>query len=220
MLRVGDWRETRRSFGKIHTGEEIRIMAKLVVVEMLSLDGVMQAPGGPDEDRSGGFEHGGWAMPYFDQVAGEEAGKSMAETGAFLFGRKTYEIMAAYWPNHPDDDIFSNVLNSLPKYVASTTLDEPLAWSGSTLLKGDVAEAVAALKAEQVGNIVVLGSGQLARTLMEHDLVDEYGLTIHPLLLGPGKRLFDEAGAMRPMRLVDTKTSTTGVILATYRPER
>jgi dihydrofolate reductase len=194
-------------------------MAKLVVVEMLSLDGVMQAPGGPDEDRSSGFEHGGWAMPYFDQVAGEEAGKSMAATGAFLFGRKTYEIMAAYWPNHPDDDIFSNVLNSLPKYVASTTLDEPLAWSGSTLLKGDVAEAVAALKEEQVGNIVVLGSGQLARTLMEHDLVDEYGLTIHPLLLGPGKRLFDEAGAMRPMRLVDSKISTTGVILATYRPE-
>jgi len=101
-------------------------MAKLVVVEQLSLDGVMQAPGGPDEDRSGGFEHGGWAMPYFDPVAGEEAGKSMAETGSFLFGRKTWEIMAAYWPNHPDNDIFSNVLNSLPKYVASTTLDEPL----------------------------------------------------------------------------------------------
>lgn len=194
-------------------------MGKLVVVEMLSLDGVMQGPGGADEDRSGGFEHGGWAMPYFDEVVGEEAGKAMAETGAFLFGRKTYQIMAAYWPNHPDDDIFSNVLNSLPKYVASTTLDEPLAWSGSTLLKGEVAEAVAALKEEQLGNIVVLGSGQLARTLMEHDLVDEYGLTIHPLLLGPGKRLFDEAGAMRPMRLVDSKTSTTGVILATYRPE-
>jgi len=194
-------------------------MGKLVVVEMLSLDGVMQGPGGADEDRSGGFEHGGWAMPYFDEVVGEEAGKAMVETGAFLFGRKTYQIMAAYWPNHPDDDIFSNVLNSLPKYVASTTLDEPLAWSGSTLLKGEVAEAVAALKEEQLGNIVVLGSGQLARTLMEHDLVDEYGLTIHPLLLGPGKRLFDEAGAMRPMRLVDSKTSTTGVILATYRPE-
>jgi dihydrofolate reductase len=179
-------------------------MAKLVVVEMLSLDGVMQAPGGPDEDRSGGFE---------------EAGKSMAETGAFLFGRKTYEIMAAYWPHQPDDDIFSNVLNRLPKYVASTTLEEPLAWSGSTLLKGDVAEAVATLKAEQEGNIVVLGSGQLARTLMKHDLVDEYGLTIHPLLLGPGKRLFDDGGAMRPLGLVDSKASTTGVILATYRPE-
>jgi dihydrofolate reductase len=194
-------------------------MAKLVVVEQLSLDGVMQGPGGPDEDRSGGFEHGGWAMPYFDEVAGEEAGKSMAETGAFLFGRKTYEILAAYWPNHPDNDIFSNVLNSLPKYVASTTLDEPLAWSGSRLLKGDVAEAVAAVKQELDGNIVVLGSGQLARTLMEHDLVDEYGLMIHPLVLGPGKRLFDEHRAMRPLTLVDSKTTTTGVILTTYRPE-
>lgn len=194
-------------------------MARLVVVKMVSLDGVMQAPGSPDEDRSGGFEHGGWAMPYFDEVAGEEAGRSMAETGAFLFGRKTYEIMAAYWPNQPHDDMFSQVLNSLPKYVASTTLAEPLAWSGSSLLKGDVAEAVAALKEEQVGNIVVLGSGRLARTLMEHDLVDEYGLTIHPLLLGPGKRLFDEVGGMRTLRLVDSKATTTGVILATYRPE-
>ena len=156
-------------------------MAKLVVVEQLSLDGVMQAPGGPDEDRSGGFKHGGWAMPYFDEVAGEAAGKSMSETAAFLFGRKTYEIMAAYWPNQPEGDMFANVLNGLPKYVASTTLDEPLAWSGSNLLKGDVAKAVAALKEELDGNIVVLGSGQLARTLMEHDLVDEYGLTIHPL---------------------------------------
>jgi dihydrofolate reductase len=194
-------------------------MAKLVVVEMVSLDGVMQAPGGPDEDRSGGFEHGGWAMPYFDQVAGEEAGRSMAETSAFLFGRKTYEIMAAYWPHQLDDDIFSNVLNSLPKYVASTTLDEPLEWAGSALLKGEVAEAVATLKDELDGNIVVLGSGQLAGTLMEHDLVDEYALTIHPLLLGGGKRLFDQEGAMRPLRLVDSKTSTTGVILATYQPE-
>ncbi len=111
-------------------------MAKLLVVEMLSLDGVMQAPGGPDEDRSGGFEHGGWAMPYFDEVAGEGASKSMAETGAFLFGRKTYEIMAAYWPHQPDDDMFAEVLNGLPKYVASTTLDEPLAWSGLDPLEG------------------------------------------------------------------------------------
>ena len=194
-------------------------MAKLVVVEQLSLDGVMQAPGGPDEDPSGGFQHGGWAMPYFDEVAGEAVGKSMSETAAFLFGRKTYEIMAAYWPNQPEGNMFADVLNGLPKYVASTTLDEPLAWSGSNLLKGDVAKAVAALKEELDGNIVVLGSGQLARTLMEHDLVDEYGLTIHPLMLGPGKRLFDEKGAMRPLILVDSKTTTTGVILATYRPE-
>ena len=194
-------------------------MARLTVVEQLSLDGVMQAPGDPDEDRSRGFEHGGWAMPYFDQVAGEEAGKSMAETGAFLFGRKTYEIMAAYWPQQPDDDMFAKVLNGLPKYVASTTLSEPLAWSGSILLKGDVAEAVAGLKEEQDGNIVVLGSGQLARTLIEHGLVDEYSLMIHPLLLGGGKRLFDDEGIKRPLRMVDSKTSTTGVILATFRPE-
>ena len=194
-------------------------MAKLVVVEQLSLDGVMQAPGGPDEDPSGGFQHGGWAMPYFDEVAGEAVGKSMSETAAFLFGRKTYEIMAAYWPNQPEGNMFADVLNGLPKYVASTTLDEPLAWSGSNLLKGDVAKAVAALKEELDGNIVVLGSGQLARTLMEHDLVDEYGLTIHPLVLGPGKRLFDEEGGMRSLILVDSKTTTTGVILATYRPE-
>ncbi|HEX2404536.1 MAG TPA: dihydrofolate reductase family protein [Acidimicrobiia bacterium] len=194
-------------------------MAKLVVVEGLSLDGVMQAPGSPDEDRSGGFEHGGWQMPYFDAVAGEEAGKSMAETGAFLFGRKTYEIMSAYWPQQPDDAMFANVLNSLPKYVASTTLEEPLAWSGSSLLKGDVAVAVADLKKKEEGNIVVLGSGQLARTLIEHDLVDEYGLMIHPLLLGGGKRLFDEGGAKRRLLMVGSKTSTTGVILATYRPE-
>jgi dihydrofolate reductase len=194
-------------------------MAKLVVVEGLSLDGVMQAPGSPDEDRSGGFQHGGWQMPYFDEVAGEEAGKSMAETAAFLFGRRTYEIMAAYWPRQPDDDMFAKVLNGLPKYVASTTLSEPLAWSGSTLLKDDVAAAVAELKEGQDGNIVVLGSGQLARTLIEHDLVDEYSLMIHPLLLGGGKRLFDEDGAKRPLRMVDSKTSTTGVFLATYRPE-
>jgi dihydrofolate reductase len=210
--------DSRGSFGKIDAGKGAA-MARLIVVEMLSLDGVMQGPGGSDEDRSGGFEHGGWAMPYFDEVAGQEAGKSMAETGAFLFGRKTYEIMAAYWPNQPDDDMFAKVLNGLPKYVVSTTLEEPLEWSGSSLLKGDVAEAVAALKEELDGNIAVLGSGQLARTLMEHDLVDEYGLTIHPLMLGSGKRLFDERGEMRPLRLVDVKTSTTGVILVTYRPE-
>jgi dihydrofolate reductase len=215
---VYDDRIPNARFGKSTPGKD-EIMAKLVVVEQLSLDGVMQGPGGPDEDRAGGFEHGGWAMPYFDEVAGEEASKSMAETGAFLFGRKTYEIMAAYWPNQPDDDMFAKVLNGSPKYVASTTLEEPLEWAGSSLLEGDIAEAVAALKEELDGNIVVLGSGQLARTLTEHDLVDEYGLTIHPLTLGSGKRLFDEKGAIRPLSLVDSRISTTGVIFANYRPE-
>jgi dihydrofolate reductase len=195
-------------------------MRKLIVAEGLSLDGVMQAPGSPDEDRSGGFEHGGWQSPYFDEVAGAEIGKSMGETGAFLFGRRTYEIMAAYWPHQPDNAMFASVLNGLPKYVASTTLAEPLEWAGSTLLKGEVAEAVAALKEEESGNIVVLGSGQLARHLLEHDLVDEWSLTIHPLLLGAGKRLFDGTSPLTRFELVSAIPTSTGVIMATYRPKR
>ena len=195
-------------------------MAKLVVVEQLSLDGVMQGPGGPDEDRSGGFEHGGWAMPYFDEVAGEEAGKSMAETAAFLFGRKTYEIMAAYWPNHPDNDIFSNVLNSLPKYVASTTLDEPLAWSGSSLLKGDVAEAVAALKEE--ARREHRGAGQRSIGSDTHGARSRRRVRIDDPPADcsvPASASSRGSAAMRPLRLVDSRTSTTGVILATYRSD-
>ena len=136
-------------------------MSKLVVAEFVSLDGVMQAPGGADEDREGGFEYGGWQMPYNDDVGGERIGASMAQTGSFMFGRKTYEIMAAYWPTQPDDNPFAKVLNGLPKYVASTTLTEPLGWERSTLLQGDVAKAVAELKEGEGGNIVVLGSGGL-----------------------------------------------------------
>jgi dihydrofolate reductase len=191
----------------------------LNVVESLSLDGVMQGPGSPDEDRSGGFEHGGWGMSYFDEVAAAEVGKSLAETGAFLFGRRTYEIMAAYWPHQPEGDMFADVLNGLPKYVASTTLAEPLEWAGSSLLKGDVAGAVASLKGGEGGNIVVLGSGVLARYLLEHDLVDEWSLTIHPLLLGSGKRLFDEAAPLTKFELVGATPTSTGVIMATYRPQ-
>jgi dihydrofolate reductase len=192
----------------------------LNVVESLSLDGVMQGPGGPEEDRSGGFEHGGWQIPYFDEVAASEVGKSMGETGAFLFGRKTYEIMAAYWPHQPEGDMFADVLNGLPKYVVSSTLPEPLEWAGSTLLKEDVAESVAALKQQQSGNIVVLGSGQLARYLLENDLVDEWSLTIHPLLLGKGKRLFDVTSSLTRLELVSATPTGTGVIMATYRPQR
>lgn len=194
-------------------------MRRLVVAEGLSLDGVMQGPGSPDEDRSGGFEHGGWQQPYFDEVAAAELGKSIGETGGFVFGRKTYEIMAAYWPTAPEDNMFTEVLNTRPKYVASTTLHEPLEWSGSSLIQGDVAEAVAALKEEEGGDLVVLGSGQLARYLLEHDLVDGWSLQIHPLLLGGGKRLFDGGGVKRPMRLIDAVTTSTGVILANFAPE-
>jgi dihydrofolate reductase len=195
-------------------------MRQLIVVESLSLDGVMQGPGGPEEDRSGGFEHGGWGMSYFDDVAAAEVGKSMGETGAFLFGRRTYQIMAAYWPHAPEDNMFTDLLNRSPKYVASTTLEEPLEWAGSTLLKGDVAEAVAALKEEIGGDIVVLGSGVLARYLLENDLVDGWTLSIHPLLLGDGKRLFDETSPLTRLELISVNPTSTGLIMATYRPKR
>ena len=194
-------------------------MRKLSVAEFMSLDGVMQAPGGEDEDREGGFQHGGWQQPYFDDVGGERIGASMAQTGAFLFGRKTYEIFAGYWPTQPDDDPFAKILNGLPKYVASTTLTEPLAWEHSTLLHGDVAKAVAELKEGEGGAIVVLGSGGLVQTLYENDLVDEYALMINPIVLGSGKRLFRDV-PMKPLKLAESVTTSTGVLMATYVPDR
>ena len=194
-------------------------MRKLTVSEFVSLDGVMQAPGGADEDTEGGFRHGGWQMGYFDDVAGERIGASMAQTGAFLLGRRTYEIFASYWPTQSDDDPFARILNGLPKYVASTTLGEPLAWQNSTLLQGDVAKAVAELKEGEGGNIVVLGSGGLVQTLYENDLVDEYALMIHPIVLGSGKKLFREV-PRKPLKLADSVTTSTGVVMATYVPER
>jgi dihydrofolate reductase len=194
-------------------------MRKLTVSEFVSLDGVMQAPGGADEDTEGGFRHGGWQMGYFDDVAGERIGASMAQTGAFLLGRRTYEIFASYWPTQSDDDPFAKILNGLPKYVASTTLGEPLAWQNSTLLQGDVAKAVAELKEGEGGNIVVLGSGGLVQTLYENDLVDEYSLMIHPIVLGSGKKLFREV-PRKPLKLADSVTTSTGVVMATYVPER
>ena len=193
-------------------------MRKLSVTEFLSLDGVMQGPGDPDEDRSGGFAHGGWHRPYVDDVFMKSASEGMAETGGFLFGRKTYEVMAAFWPSQPDSDPFVAVLNGLPKHVASTTLREPLEWKGSTL-QGDVPAAVAALKEQPGGDLVVLGSGELVRTLMEHDLVDEFRLMIDPIVLGGGKRLFPEEGPVRPLRLVNSTTSGTGMLITTYVPE-
>ena len=194
-------------------------MRKLTVSEFVSLDGVMQAPGGADEDTEGGFRHGGWQMGYFDDVDGERIGASMAQTGAFLLGRRTYEIFASYWPTQSDDDPFAKILNGLPKYVASTTLGEPLAWQNSTLLQGDVAKAVAELKEGEGGNIVVLGSGGLVQTLYENDLVDEYALMIHPIVLGSGKKLFREV-PRKPLKLADSVTTSTGVLMATYVPER
>src|SRR2546427_3286544 len=188
-------------------------MSKIVVFMNLTLDGVMQAPGRPDEDPRGGFEHGGWAMPYATMEAAEE---SKAYSGALLLGRRTYEDFYTVWPNRTDNP-FTEVLNNTQKYVASTTLEEPLPWSNSTLLKGDAAEAVARLKEEQGKDFVVLGSGELVQSLMRRNLVDEYVLLIHPLVLGPGRRLFTN-GSSFALRLVDTKTTATGVVIATYRP--
>ena len=191
-------------------------MRKLVVIEGLSLDGVMQAPGAPDEDTDGGFRHGGWQLPYFDEVLGTDAAKGMAATDAHLFGRKTYQIFAAHWPTAPSDDPFAKHLNSTKKYVASTTLKK-VEWQNSTLLKGEVAEAVTGLKNQPGNNISVLGSGKLVQTLIEHDLVDEYYLTLTPILLGGGKRLFRDDRQMRKMRLVESKPTTTGCVILTYQ---
>jgi dihydrofolate reductase len=192
-------------------------MAKLVVINNLTLDGVMQAPGRHDEDLRGGFEHGGWAVPYHDEVMGRVMGERMARGGPLLLGRRTYEDFAGFWPKQKDNP-YTEVLNNVQKYVASTTLTEPLPWSNSTLLRGDAAEAVAKLKEESGKDIGVLGSGQLIQSLMRHDLVDEYVLLIHPLLVGSGRRLFPDGGPFAALRLVDSVTTTTGVLIATYQP--
>jgi len=192
-------------------------MRRIVVNNSVTLDGVMQAPGRPDEDRRGGFEHGGWAAPYFDSVMAEAAGEGIASTTALLFGRRTYEDFASVWPTMPGDNPFTTVINESQKLVASRTLKAPLSWKNSTLLEGDAAEAVARLRQEPGPDLVILGSGELIQSLMLHDLIDEFRLLIHPLVLGSGRRLFVDGGALARFRLVDTKTSTTGVVIATYR---
>jgi dihydrofolate reductase len=193
-------------------------MSRLVVNENLTLDGVMQSPADPDEDRRDGFEHGGWAPPFFDQVMGDVAAEGMAKGGAMLFGRRTFEQFASFWSTQPDDNPFAAVLNNRQKYVASRTLEEPLSWRNSTLLQGDAMEAVAKLKQQLDNDLFVLGSGELVRSLMRANLVDEYVLLIHPLVLGTGRRLFSDGGASADLRLVETKTTTTGVVIATYQP--
>jgi dihydrofolate reductase len=190
-------------------------MSRVVVIENVSLDGVMQAPGRPDEDERGGFEHGGWAVPY------EAMGSLMADrsggTGALLFGRRTYEDFAGFWP-HQNDNPFTQVLDDTQKYVASTTLTEPLTWKNSMLLKGDAADAVAELKQQPDEDLVVLGSGQLVQSLMRRGLVDELVLLIHPLVLGSGRRLLADGAPNASLRLVDARTTTTGVVIARYEP--
>jgi len=174
----------------------------------------MQAPGRPDEDRRGGFEHGGWAAPFAAML---ESGESMANMGALLLGRWTYECFYAFWPNQTASP-FTAVLNNIQKYVASTTLEEPLSWSNSKLLKGDAAKAVARLKEEPGKDIVIFGSGELVQSLMRRNLIDEYVLLFHPLVLGSGRRLFTDGGAFAALRLRNTKTTASGVVIATYHP--
>ena len=194
-------------------------MARVIVNEFMSLDGVAQAPGAADEDTSGGFEHGGWHLRYFDDVSQKWVLENIVEAGGFLLGRRTYEIFAAYWPNAGEEEqVVARPLNTKPKYVASRTLTEPLAWENSTLLDGDVAAAVAALKREDGADLHVIGSTALVQTLIEHGLVDEFRLMIDPLLVGGGKRIFREDGGLRPLRLVDSEVTTAGAILATYAP--
>jgi dihydrofolate reductase len=195
-------------------------MRKVIVNEFMSLDGVAQAPGGADEDPSGGFAHGGWHMQYMeDELAQKWVLESIVEAGGFLLGRRTYEIFAAYWPNAPDQEqVIAEPLNSKAKHVASTTLTAPLEWQNSTLVEGDVAAAVRALKQDDGGDLHVIGSTELVRTLIEHDLVDELRLMIGPVVLGGGKRIFRDDGVLRQLRLVDGQITGTGAILATYAP--
>jgi dihydrofolate reductase len=193
-------------------------MAKIVVSEFLTLDGVMQAPGDPNEDRSGGFEHGGWQLAYFDEIFGNTVMEGFANMGGMLLGRRTYETFAARWPNQSPDDPIAGSMNEIPKYVVSTTLTAPLSWQNSTLIKGDVPGEVARLRKEPGKDIQVIGSGELVQTLIQHDLVDEYRLMIHPLVLGTGKRLFRDGTSLTKLRLVDAKPTGAGVLLLTYGP--
>jgi dihydrofolate reductase len=158
-------------------------MRKVIVTEFLSLDGVMQSPGYPDEDREGGFEHGGWQQPYFDEMFGEAVTEGFSTTDGLLLGRKTYEIFAAHWPNAPQDDPIAPTINGFDKFVASNSLDE-VEWVNSSLIKGDLVEEVTKLKQQPGKDLRVIGSGELVRTLMDADLVDEYQLMIHPIVLG------------------------------------
>ena len=195
-------------------------MRKIIVGTFLSLDGVMQAPGGSLEDTEGGFKHGGWQIPYFDADAGKIMNASFAETYGLLLGRVTYQIFAAYWPHASAEEPLAEQMNSMPKFVASTTLDK-VEWSNSTLIKRNIAEEIAKLKqVSGAGHLMVVGSGKLAQTLMQHNLVDEYTLWIHPVMLGSGKRLFSEGIAKTALKLVETKTTGSGIAILRYLPDR
>ena len=192
---------------------------RIVLSDFISLDGVVQAPGGAEEDTDGGFAHGGWSMPYFDDSMGAAIGQAMAATTALLFGRRTWQGMAAAWPERSDDP-FAERMNQFRKYVASRTLSQDdLTWANSILLPADDAiGAIRRLKDDGDGDLQVMGSSTLARALVGAGLVDEYLLMIEPIVLGGGKRLFPDDGQARPLELVASTTTPTGVLLCTYRP--
>lgn len=188
----------------------------IVVATFLTLDGVMQAPGGPEEDREGGFEYGGWSVTYWDELMGERMDRQFGEADALLLGRKTYEIFAAHWPHvDPEDDPTAKRLNSMPKYVASRTLEE-VAWTNSTLLSGDVADAVRNLELDPDDVLVVQGSHDMIQSLLAADLVDECWLWVFPLVLGAGKRLFDDGTIPATLELQNAEISSTGVQMLRY----
>ena len=195
-------------------------MARVVVFNHVTLDGVMQAPGRPDEDRRGGFKHGGWAASRMDPETAGAAAKSMAQSTALLLGRRTYQDFASFWPKQKDNP-FTEILNNAHKYVASKRLKEPLPWRNSTLLKGDAGAAVARLKKKKTSqDLVILGSGDLIQSLMQRNLIDEYILMIHPLVLGTGRRLFTNGGKFAALELAEARPTPSGVVIATYRPAK
>jgi len=195
-------------------------MRKIVVQAWMTLDAVVQAPGDPEEDITGAFQYGGWSLPYFEELSMKWVVENLNAAGGFLFGRRTYDAFASHWPNaSPEEQPLAEPLNAKPKYVASTTLTEPLEWENSSLLKGEVADAVTNLKQEKGSYLLAIGSTRLVQTLMERDLVDEFRLMIDPLVVGGGKRLFRDDRALKTMALLDSQVTSSGAILATYAPD-
>ena len=191
-------------------------MRQLTVSSFVTLDGVIQAPGGPDEDPTGGFDHGGWSVTFWDDVIESHLGASIGTENDFLLGRGTYEIFAAHWPHADPDDPFAAKLNNAMKYVVSTTLTEP-SWQNTEVISTDVPDAIAALKATDGPDIEVLGSAGLIQTLLAHDLVDQFAMIIYPVVVGSGKRLFGDGTVAGALELSASKVSPSGVIIATYR---
>jgi dihydrofolate reductase len=191
-------------------------MRKLIVSTFLTLDGVMQAPGGPGEDDEGAFKYGGWSVNYWDELMGQEMGEATSKPFAMVLGRKTYDIMAAHWP-HASEEEGGPIFNQATKYVASRGRPT-LEWSNSVLIEGDAADGLAALKQEDGPELQVHGSSNLIQSLLRHNLVDEYRLWIFPVVIGSGKRLFSDGAIPAGLRLVDSKVSTTGVVIGTYEP--